>query len=160
MLIFLVSYSTLCSRINGQPSRRIAYLAQQLLTEAEKITLCDWIEFYALIAKPLDIQGILLLAGKVSGKKLGKNWLDYFKKCHPKILHSKPGGPDPKQVQNFNLSNVAGFYNLLKAIYNMYPNLLPEHIWNMDEKGLQLGRGYKRSKKYFYLKSLKKTKFY
>jgi hypothetical protein len=150
----------LCSRINGRPSRRTAHQAQQLLTEAEEITLHDWIEFYALIAKPLDIQGIQLLVAEISGKKPDKNWLDRFKNRHPEILHSKPGGLDPKRMQNFNPSNIAGFYDLLKAIYDVYPNLLPEHIWNMDKKGLQLGGGQKRSKKYFHLKSLKKKKFY
>ena len=63
-------------------------------------------------------------------------------------------------MQNFNPSNVARFYDLLKAIYDVYPDLPPQHIWNMDKKGLQLGGGHKQSKKYFHLKTLKRSKFY
>jgi DDE superfamily endonuclease len=113
-----------------------------------------------LVAKPLDIQGILKLVAELSGKQPGKNWLNCFKMCHPKLCHSKPAGLNLKCAQNFNPSNIVGFYNLLKVIYDVYPNLLPEHIWNMDEKGLQLSRGHKQTKKYFHLESLKRSKFY
>lgn len=36
----------------------------------------------------------------------------------------------------------------------------PQHIWNMDKKGIQLGGGCKQSKKFFYLRDLKASKFY
>ena len=81
-------------------------------------------------------------------------------KCWPQVSHSRPGGLDPKWAQNFNPSNVAGFYQLLRAIYDAYPDLLPQHVWNIDEKGLQLGGGCKQLKKIFCLKSLKQSKFY
>jgi DDE superfamily endonuclease len=155
-----VPYTTLCDRINGRPGRREGHQAQQLLSDAEETTLCDWIEYYALVAKPLDIQGILNLAAEISGKQPGKNWIDRFKTRHPKLCYSKPGGLDPKRAQNFNPTNVAGFYDLLKAIYDVYPNLPPEHIWNMDEKGLQLGGSRKRSRKYFHFESLKRSNFF
>jgi len=47
--------------------------------------------------------------------------------------------------------NVAHFYKLLKDIYNAYPNLPPEHVWNMDKKGVQFGGGRKHLKKYYHL---------
>ena len=122
--------------------------------------MCDWIGFRATMAKPLDIQGIQTLASAVSGKKPGKNWVGQYMKRQPEVCQSRPGSLDPKRAQNFNPSNVAGFYDLLKAIYDVYPDLPAQHIWNMDEKGLQLGGGRKRSKKYFHLKSLKRSKFY
>ena len=75
------------------------------------------------------------------------------------MSYSRPGGLDPKRAQNFNPSNVAGFYELLKAVYDVYPNFLPQHIWNMDEKGLQLGGGRKRCKKFFHLRS-NRSNFY
>jgi len=46
------------------------------------------------------------------------------------------------------------------VIYNAYPDFPPQHIWNMDEKGLQLGGGQKWSKKFFHLRGLKKSNFY
>jgi len=106
------------------------------------------------------MQGVQCLTSELSGRPPGQNWIERFKKRWPQLSYSRPGGLDPKRAQNFNPSNVGGFYELLKVIYDAYPNLPPQHIWNMDEKGLQLGGGRKRSKKYFHLESLKRSKFY
>src|SRR6267142_2042636 len=158
--MFQVPHTTLVDRIKGRPCRKDAHQSQQLLSQSEEAVLCDWIGFHATIAKPLDIQGIQILASAVSGKQPGKNWVGQYKKHQPEVCQSRPGSLNLKRAQNFNPSNVAGFYDLLKAIYDVYPSLPPQHIWNMDEKGLQLGGGRKRSKKYFHLKSLKRSKFY
>lgn len=157
---YQVPYTTLLDRINGRPCKKEAHQSQQLLSRPQEAVLSDWIEFRALIAKPLDIQDVKFLTYELSGRRPGKHWIYRFKKRWPKVSYSKPGGLDPKRAQNFNPSNVAGFYALLKAIYDAHPNLPPQHIWNMDEKGLQLGGGRKRSKKFFHLKDLKRSKFY
>ncbi len=94
----------------------------------------------------------------MQGVLKSKHWIRRFKQRWPQV--SKPGGLDPKRAQNFNPTNVAGYYKLLKAIYDVYPNLPSQHIWNMDEKGLQLGGGRNRSKKYFHFESLKRGTFY
>ena len=96
----------------------------------------------------------------MSGNIPGKGWHRRFEKRHAELRSSKPGNLDPKRAQNFNPTNVAKFYDLLKSIFDTYPNLPPEQIWNMDEKGLQLGGGRKRSKKFYHLKTMKKSKFY
>ena len=95
---------------------------------AARQTLCDWVDFRATMAKPLDIQGVQVLASVISGKQPGKNWIGRYKKRNPDLCQSRPGGLDPKRAQNFNPSNVARFYDLLKAIYDVYPDLPPQHI--------------------------------
>jgi len=72
----------------------------------------------------------------ISGIVPGSNWIYRFEQHHPEICTSQPGNLDPKRAQNFNPTNVAHFYKLLKDVYNTYPNLPPEHVWNMDEKGV------------------------
>jgi hypothetical protein len=134
--MFQVHVTTLCSQIKGQHCKKEACMSQQLLTKPQEAVLHDCIEFYALIAKPLDEPDIKCITFKLSGKEPGKNWLSWYKICWPNLCNSKPSSLYPKWAQNFNPSNVAGFYELLKAIYDVYPNLLPQHIWNMDEKGL------------------------
>jgi hypothetical protein len=96
----------------------------------------------------------------LSGTIPGKNWHRRFEQRHLELSSSKPSNLDPKRAQNFNSTNVAGYFDLLKSVYDSFPTLPPEHIWNMDEKGLQLGGGRKRTKKYYHLKTLKKSKFY
>src|SRR5216683_5488868 len=109
---------------------------------------------------PLDKHDIHSLVFNISGIVPGSNWINCFEKRHPEIHVSRPGNLDPKRAQNFNPTNIHHFYELLKHIYNTFPNLPPEHVWNMDEKGVQFGGGRKHSKKYYHLRSLKKSKFY
>ena len=77
------------------------------------------------------------------GTMPGKNWYHQFEKHCEEVHSSEPGNLNPKRAQNFNPTNVAHFYNLLKSIFDTYPNLPLQHIWNMDEMGLQLGGGWK-----------------
>src|SRR5216683_351643 len=109
---------------------------------------------------PLDKHDIHSLVFNISGIVPGSNWINCFEKRHPEIHVSRPGNLDPKRAQNFNPTNICHFYKLLKDIYNAFPNLPPEHIWNMDEKGVQFGGGRKRSKKYYHFRSMKRSKFY
>jgi len=122
--------------------------------------LVDWVDHQALTAKPYDRHAIQGLAFELSGAVPGKNWLRRFESRHPELRTSRPGNLDPKRAQNFNATNVAGFFDLLKTVFDAHPELPPQHIWNMDEKGLQLGGGRKRSKKYYHLRSTKQSHFY
>jgi len=120
----------------------------------------DWISYQAAVAKPLDREELCSLMLNITGIFPGLNWIYQFKQHHPEICTSWPGNLDPKRAQNFNMTNIAYFYKLLKDVYNTYPNILPEHIWNMDEKGVQFRGGRKQSKKYYHLWSMRKSKFY
>jgi len=120
----------------------------------------DWIGHQAGVAKPLDRDSIQSLVFNISGIVPGSKWIYWFEQHHPEIHVSWPGNLDPKCAHNFNPTNITHFYKLLKDMYNAHPNLPPEHIWNMDEKGVQFGGGCKHSKKYYHLQTLKKCKFY
>src|SRR6266851_2145114 len=140
--------------------KKVANENKQILSSPEEKTLVDWIGYQAAIAKPLDREEIRSLVLDITGIFPGLNWIYRFKQRHPEICASQPGNLDPKRAQNFNVTNVAHFYKLLKDVYDAYPNIPPEHIWNMDEKGVQFGGGRKWSKKYYHLRSLRKSKFY
>ena len=128
VLMFQVRYTTLCDQINRRLSRQETHQAQQQLPKPTEVTLHDWIGFHALSAKPLDMQGVCLLASDLSGSQPGKNWISRFMARHPDVCYSKPRSLDLKWAQNFNPSNIVGFYELLKAIYDMYLDLPPQHI--------------------------------
>ena len=128
MLMFQVHVATLCGRIKGRGCRKEARVSQQLLSKPQEAVLHDWIEFRALIAKPMDESDIKHITFELSGRGPGKNWLGRYKSRCPDLCSSKPGSLDPKRAQNFNPSNVARFYDLLKAIYDTYPDLPPQHI--------------------------------
>lgn len=147
-------------RVNGRLPKKEANENQQILSNPKENTLVDWIGYLASVAKPLDKEGIYSLVFDMSGVVPGSNWIQRFEKRHPEIRASRPGNLDPKRAQNFNPTNIRHFYRLLKDVYNAFPNLPPEHIWNMDEKGVQFGGGRKHAKKYYHLRSMKKSKFY
>jgi len=133
---------------------------QQILSKPQEATLVDWIGHQASVSMLLDKDGIHSLVFDLSGVVPGSNWIHQFEKRHLEIHASWPGNLDPKHAQNFNPTDIRHFYNLLKDIYNTFPNFPPEHIWNMDEKGVQFGGGCKCSKKYYHLQSMKRLKFY
>jgi len=51
---------------------------------------------------------------------------------------------------------IKDFFERLQEIHNQYGQIPPEQIWNMDEKGIQMGGGRGNiSKKYSYLRARK-----
>ena len=114
--------------------KRGAHEKQQILSKSQEATLVQWIGYQAAVAKPLDRDDIASLVFDISGIAPGTNWIYHFEQCHPEIHMSRPGNLDPKRAQNFNPTNIAYFYKLLKDVYDAFPNLPPEHVWNMDEK--------------------------
>ncbi|KAG1840558.1 hypothetical protein F4604DRAFT_1598800, partial [Suillus subluteus] len=50
---------------------------------------------------------------------------------------------DPKRAQNFNRTTVGNYFNMRKEVDDRYNKIPPEHNWNMDEKGNQMGGGRK-----------------
>ena len=90
-------------------------------------------------------------------KRGWKTWHRKFIKQHPELRAAWPAKLDPKQAKNFNESIINDYFDKLEELHGRYPGgIPPEHIWNMDEKGIQMGGGQKQSsKKFYYLKDQK-----
>jgi len=112
-----------------------------LLPLNQELALVDWVGLCAITAKPFDLTGIQSMAYELSGSVPGINWHLKFQACHPEVLTSKPSGRDPKQAQNFNPTNIKNYFELLRTTYTDFPNIPPQHIWNMDKKGHTVGWG-------------------
>ena len=76
---------------------------------------------------------------------------------HPELRALKPSKLDPKRAKHFNEAIISDYFDKLEELHSRYPGGIPaEHIWNMDEKGVQMGGGRKKtSKEYYYLKDQK-----
>ncbi len=71
-------------------------------------------------------------------------------------MTAKPMKLDPKRADHFNKTVVTDYFGKWQALNDEHGGITPEQIWNMDEKGIQLGGGRKNSnKKYLYLRSSK-----
>jgi len=73
----------------------------------------------------------------------GKNWVRRFLSCHADIIVAKPRGLDPKRAQNFNKAMTMEYFDMRKALDDKFEGISPEHNWNIDEKGCQMGGGRK-----------------
>ena len=63
---------------------------------------------------------------------------------------------DPSWGKNFNEPTIKHYFGLIQEVEEKYGPIPSSHIWNMDEKGIQLGGGQKQGqKKFFFLKSWK-----
>jgi len=109
---------------------------------------------------PFAISDLKVEASVVSRKPVGKLWVKQFLMQHPELRASKGTKLDPKRAKNFNETVISDYFDKLESLYAHFSGgIPPKHIWNMDEKGIQLGGGQKNSnKKYLYLKN-KRSKY-
>jgi hypothetical protein len=81
-------------------------------------------------------------AGEISGKPVGGTWPKRFCKRHPDLKMKKTTGLEKARANALNPSAVNGFFDMLTDVIKEH-DILPENIYNMDEKGIQLGIGAK-----------------
>lgn len=95
---------------------------------------------YSKMATPIHPCDLQSQVFDLTGKLPGTNWPQNYLKQNGHILKaSKPSHLDPKHAQNFNRTNVKSYFQLRAQIKDQYSGIPPEHHWNEDEKGAQMG---------------------
>jgi hypothetical protein len=100
------------------------------------------------------VQAILSSKGikNVNEKHPSKTWIQKFLKRHALKLKTagRRCGLDPKRAQAFNYTAVHAHFELVKE--TIEENNIPwRNVYNMDEKGIQMGGGRKGTRtKYFF----------
>jgi len=79
-------------------------------------------------------------AGEIANTQVGKTWTKRFLRRHPDLKVKVTVALEKARAKALNKSAVNGFYNMLEKLIEEY-NILPGNIYNMDEKGIQLGIG-------------------
>ena len=131
---------------------------RQLLTPEQEQTLVDWVKLCRSMGLSFSKKELEAQASTMAGRKVGKSWHKKFMRCNQdKILAAKGAQLDPKCASNFNKTMINDYFDSLEALHACFPGGIPaEHIWNLDEKGNQLGGGQKKQgTKYFYSRSQK-----
>ena len=107
--------------------------------------------------KVFELSNRLQVQAKETGveKGPGKHWIAHFLSRHPEIKLGRPTGLDPKCATMFNVTTVMHHFTLLSNF--IQENSIPwSNIYNMDEKGIQLGGGRKGDNmKFFFSRSQK-----
>ena len=79
-------------------------------------------------------------AGEILGKPVGEVWPKRFRQHHPDLKMKKTTGLEKARAKALNRSAVDEFFNMLTDVIKEY-DILPKNLYNMDEKGIQLGIG-------------------
>ncbi|KAF9450871.1 hypothetical protein P691DRAFT_788267 [Macrolepiota fuliginosa MF-IS2] len=126
---------------------------QQLISPAGENTLVGWIGHEGTSGTLMDHQWLMHLASDIAGCDVGKNWVDKFHDHHMDLSMSKAQKLNPKCANNFNKFTYDNFADKYAILHEKYGGIPPEHIWNMDEKGIQIGGGCKKGgKTHFFLR--------
>ena len=133
---------------------------QQLLTPDQENSLVNWIKSYGEMGMPLSSEDLRTHTSAIAQQEVGKNWYRKLRQHHPELQAAKPAKLDPKRAKHFNETIINDYFDKLEALHAKYPGSIPpEHIWNMDEKGIQMGGGRKKSNKKFYYMKDQKQKY-
>ncbi|EGN99148.1 hypothetical protein SERLA73DRAFT_152834 [Serpula lacrymans var. lacrymans S7.3] len=112
---------------------REAHIQQQHLNQAQEEVLLEWIQFLGNTGRPLCKQTIAPYV---------------FDMCN-KYPSEKPSTIDPMLAQAFNQPVVQDFFKQFEAVIKEH-NIPWENIYNMDEKGIQLGGGQNSNGRRFF----------
>ena len=83
-------------------------------------------------------------ANAISGKQVGGSWPKQFHKRHPDLKMKKTTGLEKAHAKALNQFAVNEFFNMLTDVMKEF-HILPGNLYNMDEKGIQLGIGVRIS---------------
>ena len=118
----------------GSKTRQEAHVNEQLLTAAQEEILVKWIKVQGHRGIPLTYATVALYVGEISGQQVGGSWPKRFLKRHPDLKI--------KKTQGLETVAVAEFFDILDELIKEH-GIVPENLYNMDEKGVQLGIGAK-----------------
>jgi DDE superfamily endonuclease/Tc5 transposase DNA-binding domain len=137
---FGVHYSTLSRRFRQiTASKEEQYNSQCLLNKQQSETLIKWINQLTERGLPPTRQILCNFAEEISGKKPGKNWAQRWIKAHSdKVISRYSTGLDMDRKRADSAFKYSLYFELLGRKIEQY-NLLPEQIYNMDEKGFMIG---------------------
>jgi hypothetical protein len=109
-----------------------------------------------MLAQPLERRTIAPYVKDLCGHMPGGHWFQRFlSRHHGKLNYSRPASLDPKRARAFNYPAIKKHFQDFEAVLREH-DIPPENIYNMDEKGCQLGGGRKVGRrKYLFGRSSK-----
>ena len=138
--------STLSDRLSGRSLSGKHGPPTILSTEEEKV-LEEYMIQMADLGHPLSMEQLRLKIALLTQERPtpftngvpGPAWVRWFKKRHLALSLRQSQGLDVARVKGLCPKNVETFYKNLEDLYAKY-QYPPEHIWNCDESGAQVGR--------------------
>lgn len=139
-LTFQVKRGVLGARFNGRKTRKEAHEHEKTLTFAQERALVDWVKEMGRRGIPLHASAVAHHASAISGTPVSERWVHRFRSRHPDLKAKWTTGLEKCRAQSLNPAAVSGFYDVLESLVEEY-QITEENMYNMDEKGVQLGIG-------------------
>nr|POE44882.1 hypothetical protein CFP56_78934 [Quercus suber] len=112
---------------------------QQLLSQQQEKSLVEYINKLSEQGLPPTPSMVNHFAADIVGKLPGKNWSSRFLKRWQNQLESRYLKPlDAVRKKVDSMAEYKAYFDLIKAKIDQY-DVVPENIYNMDEKGFLLG---------------------
>jgi len=89
---------------------------------------------------PLHASAVAQHASVISSHQVGEQWVHRFQTQHSELKMKWTMGLEKCHAQPLNPAAVLNFYDTLNDLVMKY-EITKENIYNMDEKGIQLGMG-------------------
>jgi len=125
--------------------RRLTNLANHPLNQ--EAALVDWVNHLGMLAQPLSAKTIGPYVQDLCGRKPGGGWLKRFLvRNRDRIKYCRTSALDPKRARSFNYPVVKDYFDKLDDVIKKH-DIPVENIYNMDEKGCQLGGGRKQGRR-------------
>jgi hypothetical protein len=115
-------------------------MKEQLLTLAQEEILAKWIKVQGRRGVPMTYPSVAQAAAEISGKSVGEVWPKRFLKRHLDLKMKKTAPLESARAKALNRHAVDEFFDMLTDVVKEY-DVQPGNIYNMDEKGIQLGIG-------------------
>lgn len=141
--VYCVPRSTLQTRLRGVRTRREAHEHQQLLSPAQENILVEWVKIMGRRGVPLSLTTTAEYASDIAGRPVGETWPRRFRQRHPDLRVRWTVALEECRARALNQNVVHNFFEMYSELMEKY-EIQPQNLYNMDEKGIQLGVG-KRS---------------
>lgn len=135
---FEVPRTTLSARLHGRPTRQEGHKHEQRLDDAQETLLVEWVKELGYRGVPLAPGTVTGYAEIITGNKLGSSWCRRFRARHPDLKAVWTTSLERCRAGALNETRVGLFYDIIQDLIERF-SLSPENIYNMDEKGCQMG---------------------
>jgi hypothetical protein len=139
-LTYNIPSSTLTARYNGRKTREESHSHQQKLTPSQELVLKEWVKSLGLRGVPLSPSSVAEYASVIISGPISKRWVYAFRKRHPDLVARWTTGLECCHTRALNKMQVTEFFEILHDLITQY-KITPNNLYNMDEKGVQLGVG-------------------
>jgi Tc5 transposase DNA-binding domain len=140
-ILYGIMASTLQDHVKGSKPCKEAHAQQQTLTPAQEDVLVAWAITLSRRGTPLSSATIHIYASKIAGGvHIGQYWVDCFLKRHLQVRKKWTQSLEACRAKQLNPMVVDEYFKELSSIITEF-NIHCDNIYNMDEKGVQLGVG-------------------